>query len=573
MNFLNQFGQQLSDLFKSMTPAARIVTALLAVAIGVSLFFLFKLQSSAGESYLFGGTEFFQNDIGTMSVAFGKAGLNDFEIAGNRIKVPRAKRDLYLKALAENEAVPESVRGMYDIGSKMSAFTPRSQQDQMVKDDKKKMTVHMVQGLPYVERALVEFEDVEAEGPFRRKERSAVVTVKPTGSHTLQPNERRSIFEIVSKSLGISNSSRISLIDGNAGQSFNGPAEGEYDVQNDAYAQAREERTQHFENKIRGALAAYSGARVHAQVEIDPIISKQSNSKSIDSTPVTVQQSTESENSRTVSKKVGGVPGVQSNVAGSNSQATVRNEPVESSEDRTSEQIQSVTGGSITSTTTAGFAVQSVSVSVGIPESYVRKLWHLQNPPVGDAEPVEPDATQLSKFFDTIKTKVEEIILPLIPTRPKGEDTYKNIVVMMDPSVPVEPLPEPGFTDHATTWLFGNWQSLALFFFGAFALVALRGMVKSSAASSSDAELDASLSGHENRDESAEMNEEEARLRLVGKLDEDPKKVKSKDEEENQLLKRFGANGRPVREQLTELVLENPEAAATVLRAWVGEPV
>lgn len=572
MNYLNQIGQQFVDLFKSMTPAARIVTALLTVAIGVSLFFLFKLQSTAGNSYLFGGTEFFQNDVSAMTVAFGKAGLNDFEVIGNRIQVPRAKRDQYLKALAEHEAIPESVDGMYDVAKDMSPFTPQSTKDQMVKDDKKKNIQRMIQGLAFIQLALVETAETDGDGPFRRKEKSAVVTVTPTGSHRLEPHERRTIFNIVANSLNMRDKSRITIADTSTNDSYTGPSEDEYDIQNDPYTTARNERTREYKTKIREALVAYTGARVSVEVQINPTISKLRHEKTFDSTGVPVRTNTEQENSKDLSNRTAGVPGTQSNVPGINGSATVRKEPVESTKDRISESTENVVGRSIEQIKEAGLDVQAVSVSVGIPEAFVRKLWHKTNPPAEGEEIADPSTDQLNKFFDTQKVKIEEKISALIPNRPKGEDAFKNIVVMMDPEVPIDPLPEPAMTDYAFTWLAGNWQVVALFFFGGFSLVALRGMVKSTTAPPKKDEPEVIEEAEEIAEEARKVAEEKARLQLVGRLDADPAEG-SKDEEENELMKRFGAGGRPVREQLTELVVQNPEAAATILRAWIGEAV
>ena len=42
MDFLAKAVQQLRELYEGMTPSARIITALLTIAIVVSLFFLFS---------------------------------------------------------------------------------------------------------------------------------------------------------------------------------------------------------------------------------------------------------------------------------------------------------------------------------------------------------------------------------------------------------------------------------------------------------------------------------------------------------------------------------------------------
>ena len=53
------------------------------------------------EVALFDSRELSADEISMMQLAFGKAGLNQYEIANQKIEVPRNQRAEYLKALAE----------------------------------------------------------------------------------------------------------------------------------------------------------------------------------------------------------------------------------------------------------------------------------------------------------------------------------------------------------------------------------------------------------------------------------------------------------------------------------------
>jgi len=47
------------------------------------------------------------------------------------------------------------------------------------------------------------------------------------------------------------------------------------------------------------------------------------------------------------------------------------------------------------------------------------------------------------------------------------------------------------------------------------------------------------------------------------------------EEEEEAMIKRlgrFGGSGRSLRDDLSELVQEDPDAAANILRTWIGSP-
>ena len=100
MDFLNRAQAQVSDLFRSMTPGARITAALLLAVVLISLAYLFTYQVSGSEAYLMGGESFPPSHLGAMEAAFDKAGLSSYEFEGNKIRVPRGQQSRYMGALA-----------------------------------------------------------------------------------------------------------------------------------------------------------------------------------------------------------------------------------------------------------------------------------------------------------------------------------------------------------------------------------------------------------------------------------------------------------------------------------------
>ena len=91
MDFLNKAVAQLSELFRSMTPGARLTAGLLLVVVVVSLGYLFRYETSGADVYLMNGEPIQGGEMNEMVAAFGKAGLTDFEIQGN--KDSRAARE------------------------------------------------------------------------------------------------------------------------------------------------------------------------------------------------------------------------------------------------------------------------------------------------------------------------------------------------------------------------------------------------------------------------------------------------------------------------------------------------
>src|SRR6476620_4265324 len=109
MDFLYKAIAQLSELFRSMTPGARITAGLLLAVVVVSVGYLFQHGSSGPDTYLFGGEPISSGQLDRIESAIAKAGLSDFQREGFRIRVPAGQQAKYLAAVADAGALPPSM--------------------------------------------------------------------------------------------------------------------------------------------------------------------------------------------------------------------------------------------------------------------------------------------------------------------------------------------------------------------------------------------------------------------------------------------------------------------------------
>src|ERR1051325_4955771 len=108
MDFLNRAIAQITDLFRSMTPGARITAGLLLTVVVVSLAYLFNHQTSSPDAFLMGGESIATSQLPAVEAAFGKAKLSGYEIdASHRIRVPAAQKAAYMAALVDGNAMPK----------------------------------------------------------------------------------------------------------------------------------------------------------------------------------------------------------------------------------------------------------------------------------------------------------------------------------------------------------------------------------------------------------------------------------------------------------------------------------
>ncbi|GEM_PF-1560787 len=576
MNFLNKSYYSLVELFKSMTPAARVTSGIMLIAIIASMFYLFQFQLSAGTVFIYGGQEFSQGEIGQMETAFAKSALNDYTVVGNRVKIPLSSRDLYTKALAENDAVPNSIISREDSVVSSNPFMSQAAQSQAEKQQKTNKIRSMIMASPKINNASVEYDEVLEGAPFREMRRTCAIGIHPVGSYQLIRDDFVSIQRIAKNALAGIKDSDITIVDHNSGNSHTGDsiAAGA----NESLLIREKKRYEHeYEQKIREQLMMYPGAVVGVDVDIDPTIGSDTYEKTL-STGTTIKQSTEKQNLRSSTGGNGGAPGVRSNgpasANASGSLADVR----QTTNDITKEESTSLPGGSIQHTQLHGLTVRSARVSIGVPQSTVQKLFMLENPATEGAPPTPIDYTKLLSFFEErIKKPISEKVRLLIkPTDVVGQDPYDAIVVQMDPDIPMEKIPGPALSDTAITWLSANWQNLGLMGFGLFAVAMLRSMVgtavrENDAADAAEKEFGGLLPPELGDDDEVEevIVETDGTTRIVKKKRGESEEEKAK--KANELLKRFQSREPTLREELTELVEADLDAAAEVLRSWIGE--
>src|SRR3954469_24159727 len=72
MDFLNKAIAQVSELFRSMTPGARITAGLLLAIVVVSMGYLFRTGANGPDAYLFGGEPMSDGQLTRVEAAIAK---------------------------------------------------------------------------------------------------------------------------------------------------------------------------------------------------------------------------------------------------------------------------------------------------------------------------------------------------------------------------------------------------------------------------------------------------------------------------------------------------------------------
>jgi flagellar M-ring protein FliF len=537
-----------------MTPGARITAGLLLAAIVVSLLYLFQFEGSTADELLLGGREFSSAEIALAEAAFAKANLAKSQIVGNKIKIPRGEKAAYLAALAESNALPEDFgTALTHAAAGENPFMSSKSLDLRVQAAKQKELSLIVSRMQGIEVATVTFDEVDKPGFPRRKEKSAMVAVQPSAGREVTPDQIRAIRNTVAGAYAGLDRGNVTVTDITTGRSYaGGAADGLGSADDNMYAEAKLRFERDWQAKIYDRLRMIPGVVVGVNVDLDPELVHQTSSHKIDPKPVAVQTSESTETNASTQPTNAGRPGAVPNSLVNAPAAVSADKGAQSNSERTDATQANIVGQDHITSRRAPLTPKQVQVVVDVPMSYYRKIYLERNPTPPGEQPKQIAQADLDKIEAAERKRIEETVVKLLPRAESGNDPFIPVTVTSFQDLAQAPLPVPGTVDAVTTWLGANWQTLAMILVGLFSLMMLRSMLKSSAPAPTPApaaEATATPAA------AAATNDETS---------DEPQTVKMP-------RRKFNSSGPNLRDELREIVKEDPDAAATVLRAWIGD--
>ena len=414
---------------------------------------------------LFDSRNLTKDELGLMQVAFGKSGLNEYEVQEGQIIVPKATRADYLKSLADHGAVPLDLNSTIEADSSFDFFQTRAQQRNRQITRKKQTIRDMVMQLRFVQRAIVDYDETAAATPFDPMQRTAIVNVTPATSRALEASEVKAIRDTVCGAVAGLHAEQITIIDTFASKSHTGLNDDTVNAMQ-PYARTQMQAERKYESKIRSALTAYPGIRVNVEVTVDPVTHRIRDERSVDGDSVVVSRTIQTDSA-------GRIPSTRAKFAtqkfgiGANGQAKVQLNPA--LPNRSTEFTESISSGTYETTETAGNVVTNVSVSIGVPERCVRFLAKRDS----DSETAlssDEIRNQHKQVMDWLDNDIRTKVGPLLP-RSNAAAPQQQIVVTMDREIVFEEAVAP---NRAKQFLSANWPYFAILTFGFWAFLLLR---------------------------------------------------------------------------------------------------
>ncbi len=549
MDFLNKAFAQLSDLFRSMTPGARITAGLLLVVIVVSVAYLFNQRFSGPDAFLLEGQSFTSAELAAMEGAFGKKGLSDYAFQGNRVRIPRGQQANYLSALAEAGALPSNFSTyMMDAATKTGPFTNSQQQKDIMKGAKMNLLSAMIRGMDGVEDALVVFDTERKKGLKPETISTALVTVKLKGGRTLDEDRVPNFQRAVAAAIPGLSPQDVTVTDQRSGQSFGGRnADGSVGAMDDPYQSRKRTYEAEYVEKIRSALKI-AGMTVSADVELQKELRRHEEKVTVDPKTVTISTQERSTSSTTKGPEPNGRPGLQNQGGVPNTGAVLAGsgKGTESSEESSESQSANVASHGTIETDIAPLTPKRVTVAVGIPSSYFESIWRQRNPTPAGEEPKPVDQAAVAQLQTEEIAKIKAHVTPLVPLPDPGVNAASLVTVTTLTSLATPDLPGPSIADEALSWVGQYWSTAGMIGVALVSLLMLRSMIRSAPS------LPESTAGP---------------MRIASETTAEATEPK---EPPKSRFKRKLGSGPSLRDELTDIVREDPDSAANILRGWIG---
>ncbi len=304
----HQANDRVGRLHDALT---RIMAGLLFATIVVSLGWIISSNQGTSTEYLFGGTVFTDDELQRAEEAFGTAALADYQREGMRIKVPRDKKDLYLKALSASDAMPEEWGRKIDRAlTSSNPFEPTDLIEKRYQAARERELAGIIRRIPPIDFASVEY-DENRQGFARNVDRTASVQVSARG-RKIDSAVLRHIAQMTASYFAGLKLENITVMDLGGMNMYRGNSNPNAPDQQ-PLLQAQIEWQQHYMSLIQPSLDHYGDVKLLVGVEIDPTLQKESEQLKYDQQVITLQSQTSKKDTENTKLSPGGRPGADPN--------------------------------------------------------------------------------------------------------------------------------------------------------------------------------------------------------------------------------------------------------------------
>jgi flagellar M-ring protein FliF len=406
--------------------------------------------------------------------------------------------------------------------------------------------------MPGIENAYVIYDSDTKSGLSQEKIKTASANVKPLGSTQLNETQVSSIRYLVAGSFAGLKPESVTVTDLN-GRTYHGDSENGGSADDDPYLARKRSYEQDLKTKILSSLSFIPNVTVEPTVILDPQRRMRTMQVKRDPKAVPVRETEQTSTRTQEGAAPAGRPGLQAQQPNASaSLATAHGGGSKEDSEESKHEIYNLTSDEQIEKETVGLTPRRVTVSVGIPSSYFEKVWQERNPLEEGKEAKKPDQAAINTIRQEESTKIQKHVAALLPPVEGVNDLAELVIVTTFQDIKMPAPPMPGTGEKALSWLGQYWTTLGMIGLALMSLLVLRSMVKSGPHEPQSQSRSLPAVFHA---EGGGADEDEA---------ETPQAAAAK------RLRRFQGSGRSLRDELSEMVQEDPDVAANILKSWIG---
>jgi flagellar M-ring protein FliF len=532
---------QLLQLLRALPPGSRWTAAMLAVVVLLSAGYMAMHQGSSPEVDLMHGVPLAAGQLPVMEAALAKANLRGYEIRGTSIFVPRGQEAAYMTALVDAKVLPPNPgAAQRDAINGGTPFEFGPQRDQRMIFAKQQELANSICQMPGIESALVLYDSDNKPGGFRDKVITATVTVKPVGANRLDDALVSSIRNMVARAFAGMKPEDVAVTDLAAGRTWCGNTAAGPGGSDNLCLSLKRTCEQDLKAKIFSALRFIPGLTVEVSVTLDrerfANVARDPHSTTDNRRggSLTVSHSKEPPPGNS------GAAGQQPNTAAILGSLFGGNR---GNDDRPESHPADVGVHEQIEKDIAWPTSIAARVSIGVPTSYFKKVWQERNPVEPGQPPKLPDQAALAQIRAEECAKIQRHVAQLLPAADGQAKSLEQVAVT---DIPVSEPSPPTLGAEVFDWARQSWQTVGAIGLGLIGLLALRLMARGERTASEPAEAaESSATDQPESKQAAEIPPPHAR--------------------------RFHSTGPSLHDELSEMVERDPDAAANVLRSWIGQ--
>jgi flagellar M-ring protein FliF len=564
---LKRIYEQLKGLYLSMTPGNRILTVLLALVLLVSLGWLIggSIKPADPQSkyvLVFDGYNFDSKDKIAVQAALSKANLRDHVWLGDQLRVLKSQEATYTAQIAAEKAIRIPGNSSFQTAKDLSPWDSNLSKTAKMFQAKAQDVADSISKLEGIKSAEVlpnTRRDWDRNVWARKDVCTVAVNVETIGYKPLSIETVSAVGGLVSAAFG-TDPKLVNIVDGKNNRIYNGGGEEIGGATNYSRAQSSEEEK--WTNKIQGLLNI-KGLQVATTVILSKDIEKFFKVQH-EKPKAQIHEHVRGTDYRNEGGDRYGRPGHEAQMNRPLLDPRVGISGGRLITDKTHE--QETTWG-IQGIETKGENIplvpERIFASLRIPEEYVRDLWIAKNRTKESANP-EPTPEQIEDEKETMRVSTRRLVGKLLEDyrNPKSPDPLDCVEVAFYDKIP-EPEPIPLTTMQIIgKWLSEHWQTLGL-----MGLV-LAGLCILWAVSRPKKPEPIVIY------EAPEIPMDVFEAHAQAKADAEAAAAEEEDEfGVKRTLGGFDKSIRSLQEEIAELIEENPDAAAAVLRQWIGNAV